>query len=61
MNQAAHHYKERFYYVFHVAVFYEDIQMPHTNLSFDYGTHSLWHRFNELLHCHNIYFHPEFH
>ena len=26
---------------------------------FDYGTHLLWHCFDHLMQCHNIYFHPE--
>ena len=27
-----------------------------TAFSFEYGTHLLWHHFNKLLQCHNIYF-----
>lgn len=32
-----------------------------TAFSFDYVTHSLWHYFNKLLQCHQIYFHPMMH
>ena len=28
---------------------------------FDYGAHLLWHCFDNLMQCHNIYFHPELH
>ena len=43
------------YLHFHPLIFYW------TAFSLDYGRHPLWHRFDKLMQCHNIYFSPELH
>ena len=32
-----------------------------TAFCFDHGAHLLWHCFDNLMQCHNIYFHPDLH
>ena len=40
---------------------YNNVTAAKTAFCFDYGAHLLWHCFDNLMQCHNIYFHPELH
>ena len=35
--------------------------LPVLTFCFDYGVHLLWHCFDNLMQCHNNYFHPQLH